>query len=80
MRSCLPPGEACPAPQNPPHDIFRISGALSMLAESLRDPDVKACANSRYSPDPNPVQRLSFARAYIDAARPAAALAWLQDS
>ena len=33
----------------------------------------------RYSPDPNPVQRQAFARAYIEADRPADALVWLQD-
>ena len=71
---------ACPTPENPPHEIFRISGALSMLSESLRDPDVKVRAALRYSPDPNPVQRQSFAQAYIEADRPADALVWLQDS
>jgi hypothetical protein len=71
--------EACPTPENPPPEIFRISGALSLLSESLRDPDVKVRAALRYSPDPNLVQRQAFARAYIEADRPADALAWLQD-
>lgn len=71
---------ACPTLQNPPYEVFRISGALSLLSESLRDPDVKVRATLRYSPDPNPVQRQSFARAYIEADRSADALAWLQDS
>jgi len=70
----------CPTLQNPPFEIFRISGALSLLAESLRDPDVKVRATLRYSPTPNPVQRESFARSYIDANRPADALVWLQES
>ena len=61
----------CPTLQNPPFEIFRISGALSLLTESLRDPDVKERATLRYSPTPNPVQRESFARSYIDANRPA---------
>src|SRR5678815_5159477 len=34
----------------------------------------------RHSPNPNPVQRQEFARAYLDAGRPADALAWLQDA
>ena len=72
--------EACPTPKNPPYEVFRISGALSLLSESLRDPDVTVRAALRYSPDPNPVQRQSFARAYIEADRPADALVWLQDS
>jgi hypothetical protein len=36
-------------------------------------------ATLRYSPDPNPVQRQPFARAYLEADRPADALRWLQD-
>ena len=70
--------DACAEPGNPPIEVFRISGALSLLAESLRDPDVTVRATRHYSPDPNPVQRQSFARAYIDADRPADALVWLQ--
>jgi hypothetical protein len=60
-------------------EVFRISGALSSLAESLRDPDVMVRASLRYSPNPNPVQRQAFARAYLDADRPADALTWMQD-
>ena len=33
--------DASPRGEGPPIDVFRISGALSLLAESLRDPDVK---------------------------------------
>jgi hypothetical protein len=36
-------------------------------------------ASLRYSPNPNPVQRQAFVQAYLDADRPADALAWLQD-
>ncbi len=71
--------KASPRAENPPIDVFRISGALSLLAESLRDPDIMVRASLRYSPNPNPVQRQSFARAYLDADRPADALAWLQE-
>ena len=72
--------EASPPGDGPPFEVFRISGALSLLSESLRDPDVKVRASLRYSPNPNPVQRQDFVRAYIDADRPADALAWLHDS
>jgi hypothetical protein len=72
--------EASPRGEGPSIDVFRISGALSLLAESLRDPDIMVRASLRYSPSPNPVQRQAFARAYLDADRPADALAWLQDS
>ena len=71
--------EASPGGKSPPMEVFRISGALSLLSESLRDPDVMVRASLRHSPNPNPVQRQSFARAYIDADRPADAMAWLQD-
>jgi hypothetical protein len=66
--------------KSPRMDVFRLSSALSSLAESLRDPDVMVRAALRHSPNPNPVQRQEFARAYLDAGRPADALAWLQDA
>ena len=72
--------EASPRGESPSFDVFRISGALSLLAESLRDPDVMVRASLRYSPNPNPVQRQAFARAYLDADRPADAMVWLQDA
>jgi hypothetical protein len=71
--------EASSGGKSPPMEVFRISGALSLLSESLSDPDVMVRASLRHSPNPNPVQRQSFARAYLDADRPADALAWLQD-
>ena len=72
--------EASQHGESPPMEVFRISGALSLLAESLRDPDVMVRAVLRYRPNPNPVQRQAFVRAYLDADRPADALAWLQDA
>jgi hypothetical protein len=72
--------DAAPREERPPIDVFRISAALSLLAESLRDPDIMVRASLHYSPNPNPVQRQSFAQAYLDADRPADALAWLQDA
>jgi hypothetical protein len=61
-----------------PHEVFRISAALSLLSEALHDPDVKVRAVLSYSPDPNPVQQQSFAQAYLDSDRPADALPWLE--
>jgi hypothetical protein len=72
--------EASPRGGSLPVEVFSISGALSLLAESLRDPDIMVRASLRYSPKPNPVQRQAFARAYLDADRPADALVWLQDA
>jgi hypothetical protein len=71
--------DASPRGESPPMDVFRISGALSLLAVSLRDPDIMVRASLRYSPNPNPVQRQAFVLAYLDADRPADALAWMQD-
>jgi hypothetical protein len=71
--------DAAPPGKTPPVDVFRISGALSLLAGSLRDPDIMVRASLRYSPNPNPVQRQAFVLAYLDADRPADALAWMQD-
>ncbi|MCD6679521.1 MAG: hypothetical protein LT102_02530 [Burkholderiaceae bacterium] len=62
-----------------PHEVFQISGALSLLAQTLRDPDIHVRAVLRYSPRPNELQKESFARAYLEAGRPADALAWLQE-
>jgi hypothetical protein len=64
---------------SPPFDVFRIAAALSLLAESLRDPDIMVRTTLRYSPNPNPVQRQAFVRAYLKAERPADALSWLQN-
>ena len=63
-----------------PHDVFKISAALSLLAEALRDPDVKVRAVLSYSPQPNALQQQGFAEAYLTADRPADALDWLQGS
>lgn len=60
--------------------VYQASAALSLLSESLRDPDIKVRATMRYSPNPNPMQRQSFVQAFLDADRPSDALAWLQDS
>jgi len=62
------------------HDVYKISAALSLLSAALCDPDVEVQAVLRYSPDPNPVQRQSFAQAYLDADRAEHALPWLQGS
>jgi len=62
-----------------PTDVFSLSGALKLLARSLSDPDIEVRATLQYSPDPNPMQREAFVRAYLDAERPADALEWMQD-
>lgn len=67
-----------PVPDDrPPVAVYRIAAALSLLAESLRDPDIKVRATLRYSPDPNALQRQAFVHAYLQADRPTDALAWL---
>ncbi len=71
---------APPTEDGLPIEVFRTSGALSLLAEALRDPDVKVRAVRQYSPHPNPVQRQDFVQSYLAADRPADALPWLQES
>ncbi|GAC1426883.1 MAG: hypothetical protein NVSMB6_27130 [Burkholderiaceae bacterium] len=61
-----------------PPEVFKISGALSLLAEALHDPAVKVRAVLRYSPQPNAMQRKDFAEAYLAFDRPSEALTWLQ--
>lgn len=58
--------------------MFKISAALSLLAEALHDPDVKVRAVLSYSPQPNAIQQKDFAEAYLEADRPTDALTWLQ--
>ncbi len=71
--------DAAPGGRQLPISVFHASGALTLLAESLGDPDIEVCATLRHSPQPNALQRERFARAYLDANRPADALVWLQD-
>jgi hypothetical protein len=62
----------------PSSEVFAASAALSLLSQALRDPDVHVRAVTRYSPQPNSVQREQFVREYLDAGRPADAMPWLQ--
>ncbi|NWG73492.1 MAG: hypothetical protein HXY24_02610 [Rubrivivax sp.] len=62
-----------------PSAVFRVSAALSLLADALHDPDVKVRATLRYSPQPNELQKEKFALGYLEADRPADALRWLQE-
>ncbi len=63
-----------------PSEVFKISASLSLLSSALRDPDVKVRAVQMYSPEPNPLQKAEFARAYLDCDRPEDSLAWLHGS
>jgi len=69
-----PTNDRCPSPE-----VFKMSAALSLLAEALHDPDVKVRAVLSYSPLPNAVQKSAFVEAYLKADRPADALTWLQE-
>ena len=69
----VPPGD-----DGPSHEVSKISAALSLLSEALRDPDVKVRAVLSYSHQPNDMQKEEFARAYLDVDRPADALTWLR--
>ena len=61
-----------------PYEVIKVSAALSLIAEALGDPDVKARAVLSYRADPNPMQRESMAQAYLEANRPEDAMRWLQ--
>lgn len=62
-----------------PEGVFRLAAALSLLSESLRDPDVQVRATLSYRPNPNPLQRQAFVEAYLKADQPLGALPWLQE-
>jgi hypothetical protein len=66
------------AGDGPPHEVFKVSAALSLLAEALHDPDVKVRAVLSYCPQPDALQQKDFAQAYLEADRPTDALTWLQ--
>jgi hypothetical protein len=59
--------------------VFRVSAALSLLSDALRDPDIRVRAVLTYSPSPNGLQKEAFAEAYLAADRPADALRWLEE-
>ena len=61
-----------------PYEVFDLSAALATLADVLRDPDIHVRAVLAYSPQPNEMQKERFVQAYLDAARPADALKWLE--
>jgi hypothetical protein len=63
-----------------PNEVFKLSGALSLLSDALRDPDVNVRAVLRYSPQPDVNQRKDFAEAYLKVDRPTDALTWLEGS
>ena len=58
----------------------KISAALSLLSEALRDADVLVRATLKRSPSPNVVQMQHFVRAYLDYGQPEGALQWLEGS
>jgi hypothetical protein len=70
--------QAAQGRQQPGYGVFKTSAALSLLSESLRDPDIRVRAVLAYSPAPNGLQRESFARAYLEVERPQDALRWLE--
>jgi len=63
-----------------PTEVFQVSGSLSLLSATLRDPDLKVRSVLSYSPEPNELQKESFVRAYLEADRPGEALRWLDGS
>jgi hypothetical protein len=66
-------------PDQPPLRSYALTGALSLLSEGLRDPDVKVHATMRISPQPNDLQKEDFVKAFLATDRPADALRWLDE-
>jgi hypothetical protein len=66
-------------PRGLPGHTYAIAGALSLLSEALRDPDIEVRATLRHSPQPNDLQKEEFVRRYLQADRPADALRWLDE-
>lgn len=60
-----------------PRGVFAASGALQLLSEALRDPDLHVNAVLRHSSVPNALQKAEFVRAYLECDRPGDALKWL---
>lgn len=61
-----------------PYEVIKVSAALSLIGEALKDPDVKVRAILSYRPDPNPMQKETMVRAYLEADRAEDAMKWLQ--
>lgn len=61
-----------------PYDVIKVSSALSLIGDALRDPDVKARAILSYRPDPNAMQREAIVKGYLEANRADDAMQWLQ--
>lgn len=65
---------------SPASGEYRLAlGALTLLSQALRDPDVHVRATLRRSPRPNSMQKQDFVLQYLDVGRPADALPWLED-
>jgi len=61
-----------------PYEVIKVSAAMSLIGEALKDPDVKVRAILSYRPDPNPMQKETMVRAYLEADRAEDAMKWLQ--
>ena len=61
-----------------PSQAYRCIGAIKLLSKAIRDPDAQVRAVLSISPDPNPLQKAEFAKAYLESSRPADALPWLE--
>jgi len=60
------------------YGVYKAAGAVGLIADVLRDPDLSTKATLSYSPSPNPLQKHDFADRYIRYGRPAEALVWLE--
>jgi hypothetical protein len=66
------------ADERMPLRTYRLGAALGLVADALRDPELRARSVLMYSPEPNSLQRASLAEACLEYGRPEIALTWLE--
>ena len=60
-----------------PFRIYHLGAAIGLVADALRDPELRARSILMYSPEPNSLQRAGLAEACLEYGRPEVALTWL---
>ena len=61
-----------------PVRTYHLGAAIGLVADALRDPELRARSVLMYSPQLNSLQRASLAEACLEYDRPEVALAWLE--
>ena len=61
-----------------PLRTYHLGAAIGLVADALRDPELRARSVLMYSPEPNSLQRANLAEACLEYGRPEVALTWLE--